>query len=69
MSSAIYAARARIAYHSRRDVGNPAKADEARRELAIVKLEAFIGSTLETVGPLTKEEQARLLSPLLSSAA
>jgi hypothetical protein len=60
VSDPVNAARARIAYHSRRDVGDPAKIPAARREFAIAKLQR----TVEQIAELTDEERARLLAAL-----
>jgi hypothetical protein len=65
----MYAARARIAYWSRHDVGDPEKASAARREFAILKLESCIRETLELTGPLTADEHDRIVGALLPVAA
>jgi hypothetical protein len=47
----------RIAYWSGRDT---AKADEARRELAIAKMDRFVRNTIATTPPLSDEQRDRL---------
>lgn len=65
----VNSARARIAYHSRKDVGDPTKIPAARREFALAKLERTIHETLEETGPLSADEIERLLTSLSSSVA
>lgn len=65
----VNSARARIAYHSRRDVGDPTKLPAARREFALVKLERCIDETLQVTGPLTPKECGRLIVHITESPA
>lgn len=60
MSDPVNSARARIAYHSRKDVGNPELIPAARREFALAKL----ARTIEQTAELATEERARLLAAL-----
>lgn len=65
----VNSARARIAYYSRRDVGDPTKLPAAYREFALVKLERAIGECREVTGALTGEEQTRIFTMLLAGAS
>lgn len=60
MPDPVNSARARIAYHSRKDVGDPAQLPAARRAFALAKLARTIQQSAELAG----EERERLLAAL-----
>lgn len=65
----VYAARSAIAIYSRKGrYANPAKVAEARRALALAKMERSIRDTIATVGTLTGEERTSAVTLLMSSA-
>ena len=65
----VNSARAKIAYWSRHDVGDPARIPAARRELAFAKLERHITEVVTENAPLTAEERAKFIALLLATAA
>ena len=65
----VNSARAKIAYWSRHDVGDPARIPAARRELAFAKLERHIREVLRDAAPLTPEERSKFVTLLLSDPA
>lgn len=60
--------RARVAYLSRRDRGTDAELIEARRDLAMSKIEAYAAKVVASAPPLTDEQRERLAG-LLNGAA
>lgn len=65
----VYAARSAIAIYSRKGrYSNPAKVAEARRALAVAKMERSIRDTIAAVGTLTSEERTSAVTLLMSSA-
>jgi hypothetical protein len=61
----IGVAQGHIAYYSRRDVGDPAKVTEARREIAALKLAKYIQNVLATAPPLSQETRDKLAMLLI----
>lgn len=65
----IFAARSQIAIYSRKGKhANPAKVLLARRELALAKLERYVGETVEDLAPLTPEERTRIVTVLMKDS-
>lgn len=58
-------ARAQHAYWSRKDIGDPVKAAEARRTFELIKLERHIKEVVEDF-PLTPEQRATFVLFLVS---
>lgn len=61
MPSEVLKARAILATKSRPNVhASPADLDDARRELAVAKLAAYVQKVVEQAPPLTPDQRARI---------